>query len=341
MGTKMAPSFANLFMASLEQPLLEASPKKPAFYVRYIFLIWSHGLQELLKFKDFVNSFHSTIKFTMEYSQSHLPFLDTVVHLTGSCIETSLFTKPTDSHCYLQFESFHPPHIKHSIIFSQFLRIKRICSTEVDQSRHMIKFAGHLFNNGYPFKLIDKYFKKVQPIDRDRLLLYHSTIKNKRIPLTITFNPKLSPLLNRIKTSWRNLSLDPSIRDVFNEPQVIAFRQPRSLRSLLVHTRLNPSPDTPTGGNSPCGSKRCQVCDHMMSERTVHVQPKGIQLSPGPYSCNSSNVIYLLVPRSLVLVKLPPNLDLDSIITKPAFATKALGSLLQNILTHLTTASAT
>lgn len=120
MGTKMAPSFANLFMASLEQPLLEASPKKPAFYVRYIddiFLIWSHGLQELLKFKDFVNSFHNTIKFTMEYSQSHLPFLDTVVHLTGSCIETSLFTKPTDSHCYLQFESFHPSSHK---VFDHF-----------------------------------------------------------------------------------------------------------------------------------------------------------------------------------------------------------------------------
>ena len=305
MGTKMAPSFANLFMASLDQPLFEASPKKPTFYVRYIddvFLIWPHGLQELLNFKNFVNSFHCTIKFTMEYSQSHLPFLDTVVHLTGSSLETSLFTKPTDSHCYLQFESFHPPHIKHSIIFSQFLRIKRICSTEVDQSRHMIEFAGYLLNRGYPFKLIDKYFRKVQPMDRDSLLLYRSRTENKRIPLTITYHPKLSPLLKRIKTSWRNLSLDPSIREVFNEPPIVAFSQPRNLRGLLVHTRLNPTPDTPTGGNSPCGSKRCQVCDHMITERTVHVQPKGIQFSPGPYSCNSSNVIYLLLCKKCPLI---------------------------------------
>ena len=146
----------------------------------------------------------------------------------------------------------------------------------------MIEFAGYLLNRGYPFKLIDKYFNKVQPIDRGRLLLYRSRVESKRIPLTITYNPKLSHLLKRIKTSWNNLSLDPSIKDVFNEPPVIAFRQPPNLRSLLVHTRLNPSPDTPTGGNSPCGNNRCQVCDHMITDPHSACPTQGDTICTGP-----------------------------------------------------------
>ena len=36
MGTCMAPSYANLFMGALEEKMLETSPEKPIFWLRYI-----------------------------------------------------------------------------------------------------------------------------------------------------------------------------------------------------------------------------------------------------------------------------------------------------------------
>ena len=50
MGTKMAPCFANLLMASIEQTFIDNSPLTPLFYVRFIddiFTIWTHGSEEL------------------------------------------------------------------------------------------------------------------------------------------------------------------------------------------------------------------------------------------------------------------------------------------------------
>ena len=50
MGTKKAPCFANIFMASIEQTFIDSSPLTPLFYVRFIddiFMIWTHESEEL------------------------------------------------------------------------------------------------------------------------------------------------------------------------------------------------------------------------------------------------------------------------------------------------------
>ena len=45
MGTKMAPQYANVFMANLEENFLQNTHNKPLIYLRYIddiFLLWTH-----------------------------------------------------------------------------------------------------------------------------------------------------------------------------------------------------------------------------------------------------------------------------------------------------------
>ena len=71
-GTKFAPPYAILFMADLEEKILNASEKKPMIWWRYIddiFFIWEHGEESLEKFLHKLNSFHPTIKFTAEYTK--------------------------------------------------------------------------------------------------------------------------------------------------------------------------------------------------------------------------------------------------------------------------------
>ena len=115
MGTKMAPCFANLFMASIEQTFIDNSPLTPLFYVRFIddnFTFLTRVGEEFEQFATRANSTHPSIKFTTEISSTSLPFLDVLVSVTETGIKSSLYKKTTDSSTYLMCLSFHPHHIK-------------------------------------------------------------------------------------------------------------------------------------------------------------------------------------------------------------------------------------
>ena len=130
-GTKFAPPYSILFMAELEEKILERLDNKPYLWWRYIddiFFIWEHGEEKLRDFVQTLNEVHPTIKFTAEWSQKSIIFLDVTVSLIDGQIETDVYVKPTDSHQYLHSFSCHPYHCKKSIPYSQAFRFNRICS---------------------------------------------------------------------------------------------------------------------------------------------------------------------------------------------------------------------
>ena len=116
MGTRVAPSFANIFMSVLEEKLLKGFDEKPRVFFRFIddcFFIWDHGEQKLNEWIDYLNSSHDSIKFTMEKSTNEINFLDTrVLRGENNKLYTDLYRKKTDTNSYLHYESAHPPHCK-------------------------------------------------------------------------------------------------------------------------------------------------------------------------------------------------------------------------------------
>ena len=75
-------------------------------YVDEIFFLWGHGEEKLKEFIEDLNEEHLTIKFTTEWSQTSINFLDVTVSLIGGEITTDLYVKPTDSHKYLHSLNF-------------------------------------------------------------------------------------------------------------------------------------------------------------------------------------------------------------------------------------------
>ncbi|CAM4610015.1 unnamed protein product, partial [Caretta caretta] len=68
MGTRMAPQYANIFMADLEQHFLSSRPLTPLLCLRYtddIFIIWTHGKEALEEFHHDFNNFHPTINLSL------------------------------------------------------------------------------------------------------------------------------------------------------------------------------------------------------------------------------------------------------------------------------------
>jgi len=85
MGMKMAVAFANIFMAKIEIEIeiLRQSNTKPIFWKRFIDDIISMWNTSRDKIEDVLlkaNSFHPTIKFTAEISETETAFLETKVY---------------------------------------------------------------------------------------------------------------------------------------------------------------------------------------------------------------------------------------------------------------------
>ena len=101
MGTRMVPSYSNLFIAKLKREYLQTQYKITRVWWRYIddiFTIRGHGKPSLLLFIDILNRHHSTIIFTPSWSAEDVTFLNMRVFLKDGQVSTDLHLKPTDTH---------------------------------------------------------------------------------------------------------------------------------------------------------------------------------------------------------------------------------------------------
>ena len=109
MGTKMGPSYANLFVGFTENKFFSNyHGPKPDLYKRYIddcVGATSSSKEELNLFINSVNSFHPALKYTWEISENSLAFLDIKLSINDNGLSTSVQYKPSDSQNYLLHSS--------------------------------------------------------------------------------------------------------------------------------------------------------------------------------------------------------------------------------------------
>ena len=181
MGLCVVPAYANLFMGDLEEKCLAQFPLKPYLWWRYIddiFMVWTHRKDKLEDFINQINSLHSTIKCTYEFSKSHISFHDVTVSLdNNNKISTDLFVKSSDTHQYLLHTSCHPSHIKKSIPFSLALRIRRICSTTEKFQHRTNELLEFLCKRGHRRQYVQSQLNKAFQIPRYNTI---SQIKNRK-----------------------------------------------------------------------------------------------------------------------------------------------------------------
>ena len=138
-GTKFAPPYACIFMDQVESEFSKIQTHQPLVWFRYIddiFFILTHGQDKLEQYLVDLNKFHLSIKLTHESSRNNATFLDVDVKFLNGRIITDLHIKATDRDQYLHYTSSHPYHTKRPIVYSQALRVSRICSFEEDFEKH-------------------------------------------------------------------------------------------------------------------------------------------------------------------------------------------------------------
>ena len=307
MGTRVAPSLANIFMSKLEEKLLRNAPHKPALYLRYIddiFMVFTGSETQLLEFIEHMNNGHHSIKFTAEYSKDKVPFLDTWVKKSDQGgLFTDLYTKPTDTQNYLHYTSCHPTHCKNGAPYGEFLRIRRNCSNIEDYQKQAKKRIADYLYRGYPENLLNEAYNKALNQNRTDLLNktgQKSKKQNDRVPLVLTFNPANPNLVQIVQKHWGIMQLS-SKAPAFTEPPMVVYRRNTNLSDKLVRAKLKTHTPTNnnTGYNNPCRATRafCHICPKNDQSLQYTSSYTGRHYTGVKYTCETRNVVYLLTCR--------------------------------------------
>ena len=309
MGTRLAPSYANLFMGYLEKRLLAGAPYKPSLYLRFIddiFLIFVGTEPQLLEFIDYMNKGHPTIKFTAEYSKEKVSFLDTWVKRTqDGGIHTELYCKPTDTHNYLHFSSCHPLHCKKGGPLGEFMRLRRNCTNVEDFLLHAEARKSDYIRRGYPRDILQQSLEKALNKNRAELLqkVKKTPKKSNRVPLVVTFNPANPNFASILGKYWPLLGLSKKCKTTFSEPPMVAYRRNKNLSDKLVRAKLPPQATNPTNRDTPIyrcinPTPFCTFCPKKDMPKQYQSSYTGRSYDgPTKYKCGTRNVIYLITCR--------------------------------------------
>ena len=206
MGSRLGPNYACLFMGHIEEQIFEQyTGTVPALYKRYIDDIvgaTSSSKSEIEDFATYVNGFHPSLKFTWSISDEQLPFLDLYLKPTSDRLITSIYYKETDTHSYLNYTSSHPIRCKNSIPYSQFLRLRRICSDERDFDIKSKEMTVFFINRGYPQQILQQALNRVAVAQREAIISepVDAVVAQPTIPLVLTYHPN-NTLVKSILTS--------------------------------------------------------------------------------------------------------------------------------------------
>ena len=246
MGTKMAVSFANIFMAKTETTLIQQSETKPKEWRRYIddiFSLWDSDKKDVDQFIEQANKFHPTIKFTPEISENEITFLDTVVFKgerfkNESILDIKTHYKPTETFQYTHFNSCHPPGVKNGFIKGEAIRLLRTNSSKTTFEESLVKFKQRLRTRGYPKTVIERSLSGVNFAARPSALTQKKKANERILPFVTTYHPAVNNLKQTLMEQWSLIQNQPLLKTIYLNPPIISYKRGKSLKDTLVRSKI-------------------------------------------------------------------------------------------------------
>ena len=324
MGTKPAPSYADIFMArKIDDKIISLAQKHSlnnksplSIFKRFlddIFSIFKGTTKDLHKLFDEMNQIHKSIKFTMNHSsprnepdvdrcqcklQTSIPFLDVLCSIQKGKIDTDLYRKDTDRNMYLLPTSCHPPSCTKNIPFSLCLRIVRICSKPENREKQFLNLKELMENRGYSEMTINRAIDRARGIPRSVALRRVLKRQNDKRPVfALTYDPRLPAIQSIQAKHWRSMvGQDPYLSEVFEQPPLTAFRRQRNIRDHLIRAKVpsdpKPYPERIQRGMKKCG-KNCTACPYIKEAKSLRINQNEWKINQS-LNCEISNCVYLI-----------------------------------------------
>ena len=228
MGTKMAPTYATLFMGYLEMKLYSEIERNFASniktyvkenWLRYLddcFIIWKADFGDITPFNNILQQLHPNITFKFESSNEKISFLDISVINDMNTIKTDIFYKVTDTHQYLHFKSCHPRHCKINVPYNLARRICTIVSDVDIRKKRLSELKVMLKAREYPETVIQNGIEKAEKLSIEELRSCKPKTDNvESISFVHTHNPNNPNVSKLLKESITTLSNDKDLNSFF------------------------------------------------------------------------------------------------------------------------------
>ena len=297
-----APSHANIFMANFEAKHIYPYINDLR-YIDNIFMIWKGTKVELITFIKELNEKHKTIKFDFQFSPRKFAFLDTMLYNDeNNNIQTTLYCKPTDQQAFLHAKSDHPRSPKSSILYSQALRLKTICSASTEFHKNCSIIKQKFLDRQYKGEVLDEQIKKVDRTERKELFTCKEKNNKNRIPLSITYNRRIPNISKIVNKNWNILQTKHRISQSISshtDDSIQTHQKPsRDYWRSRSQTRKNFKKNLAriNGKSVPCSSTRPSLCcTQVLNTQTfMSQQTKRTFNIFHKLTCKSQYVIYLM-----------------------------------------------
>lgn len=315
MGAKFSPSLANLYMGWWERSRIfgPESPhlKDTAFYCRYIddlLFIVSEPHICLDQWLEYMNDNALNLKFTGQHEPKSIEFLD--VKLTGDNNEiiSNLYRKPTAGNTLLRADSSHPTHTIKSIPVGQFLRLKRLCTRQIDFEQEAIHMSARFEARGYPRSAINRALSIANKTPRANLLMdkpsnHSRRNRSEKSHFVPTFSTPYSAEFHKIKKIVTKylpvLSNDHIYSQILNKGIRTVSRKAPSLGGLLSPSLYISKKQTAHWlqfkGTYRCGGRSCTYCPFIKGGDTVTSTSTGKSYKIQSFiNCNTRYIVYVI-----------------------------------------------
>jgi hypothetical protein len=318
MGTKVAPTYANIVMTYFEIQLFnkckniygdEITNKIKNSYFRYLddlLLLWNKNYGDFKRFIELIESINNDFKFTYTVNESEITFLDVKLNIINERLVTDIYYKETDSMQYLDFYSYHPNHIKRNIPYVLFRRLCRIINDDVLKNIRLNQLEKHLLSLHYPKNLILDAKSKATSLNscnlsiknnnnnnnnNNNIIINNNKNNNDNINLIFTYNQFNNTYINNIilpRIKLLNTSYKENIDVHSNTLNIVkCYKQPPNLLTSLQRSTLFKV--------QKCNKPRCKLClDLVEYNNCIKIKNISIYINM-TCNCQSSNVIYYLV----------------------------------------------
>ena len=242
MGSPLGVLFAQAFMASVEETVMNELDCKPFMYCRYIDDIITdiQDPDHLIQLKEKLEH-ASGLKFTSETSLQHkINFLDVSIDATHNDYHTSVFRKPTDTGRCLSGASVCPDRYKISVIRAYVHRALKHCSSWDSFNREVKHIRQLLVNNSYSVSLIDSVANKTISTYLDRQT--RRDAPDTTNTLKLYYKNQMSPAYRQDEKALQTIikrNITP--RNPSDKLKLTIYYKSASTRSLIL--RNNPSND--------------------------------------------------------------------------------------------------
>ena len=210
-------------------------------------------------------------------------------------IETEIYYKTTNNHHYLEYNSFHPTHIKENIPYNLAKRIIVFTSNPQKETEELQNLRKWLLDSDYPPAIINKAFHnaKLQGPAPD------PKKKAEIIPFVTEYctNFTNNGVVKKANMLLQNCP-DMDTKKCFeNKKIVMAYRQPPNILRELTSAKFDSVKIiTKPKGIFKCNDKKCKICNLYMIEcKSFKVADNETWEVPTHITCQSTKVLYFQI----------------------------------------------